>query len=177
MTKRDAADIALVWIGLKVFLQSLSILSITIGRLCSSDAPNTTWDSPVAWYSMQTVFILVLSFILLFKRRCVLNLLFPLASQTEMTISDGCAALTKLSFWIRLLGTFTLIQAAIKLISSLVQYLPAKHTTLGVGFIWTTVTTSLVTIPLALLVVWQADRIAALMNKLGKSNIRLETDK
>ena len=170
MTKLDVADIALVWFALDILVQFASILCVIIGRVLIPDAPNTTWDSPLSWYSLQAVVLFALASSVLIKRRFLLNLLFPLASQTEMKVSDGCAALTDLSFWIRLLGVFTLIRAVIKVIANLAQYLPAQHTSLGAAFVWTSVTPSLVTIPLALLAVWQADRIAALMNKLGKSN-------
>jgi len=170
MTKRDTADIAIVWMGLSFLLSFLSSIAFFLARVFTDETPNFVWGAPLALTLFQIVVMFLMTFVLLFKRRCVLDLLFPLAGQTEMAVSDGCAALTELAFWIRLFGTFTLIEAVIKLVANLAQYFPAKHSTLGVGFVWTTVTPSLMTIPLALLAVWQADRIAALMNKLGKSN-------
>ncbi len=170
MTKRDVADIALIWIGLNIFVRYLAALCTVIVRLSIADAPNTTWDSPISLYHLHTVVLFIMAFILLFKRRCILNLLCPLSGQTEIEVSDGCAALTDLGFWIRLLGTFTFIQAVIKVLSHLAQYFPVQNTNFGSGFVWSAITPPLVAAPLALLVVWQADRIAALMNKLGKSN-------
>ena len=171
MTKRDIADIVLVWMGLSFAHSFLGNIAFFLARIFTEDSPSFDWGPTLALTLFQIVVIFLMTFILLFKRNCVLNLIFPLASQTEISISDGCAALTDLSFWIRLLGTFTLIQSFIKVFSILASHIKAlEMPEFGSKFIWSSVIPPLVSIPIAIIVVWQSKRIAEIINKLGKSN-------
>jgi len=175
MTKRDIGDIVLVWMGLSFTHSFLEHIASLLARLCTEESPTFVWGPSLALTLFQTLVMLFVAFILLFKRRCVLNLLFPLAAQTEISISEDCVALTDLSFWIRLLGTFILIQSFIKVSSNLAMYIKAlEMPQFGSRFIWRSVIPPLVSIPIAILVVWQAKRIASIMDKLGKSNKNLE---
>jgi hypothetical protein len=175
MTKRDIADIVLVWMGLSFAHSFLNNLAFLLARIFTEETPTFDWGPSLALSLFQIVVVFLMTFILLFKRYCVLNLVFPLASQTEITVSDSCAALTDLSFWIRLLGTFTLIQSFIKVFATLASHIKAlEMPQFGSKFIWSSVIPPLVSIPIAILVVWQANRIASILNKLGKSNKWLE---
>jgi len=171
MTKRDVADIAIVWVGLRSVVSFLSSLAYTLGFVFVDGPSNMEWGATLPLFVLQNVVQFVVTFVLLFRRRCILDLLFPLAGQTEINISAGCAALTDLAFWIRLSGTFLFLSAFVEAFTHLSSINRIWRPDLFPDtMFWQAMVPRLVAVVLPILIVWQADRIAALMNKLGKSN-------
>jgi len=170
MTKRDVADIALVWVGLTLFIGFLGSLFFSIGALLMNDESSLNWESGLFLFLLQNLVMFVFAFILLFRRDMILDLLFPRAGEVELEVSDGCAALTDLGFWIRLCGTLQFITSFIGALAALASLRRFWQPELFPdSMFWRTMLPKIVSVIASLFVVQQADRIAGLMKRIARS--------
>ena len=124
----------------------------------------------VAFQLAQILALLLLNYVLLFKRSLILDLVFPDGRQKEVAVPVGLAALTSYAFWIRLLGIVTFLNSGIALLGHLVTDLAVKRQFAFGGFWIVQSGSQLVSALVALGVIWKADWIAEKLRKFGSSN-------
>jgi hypothetical protein len=166
MTKRDVADIVLVWMVFHFVMQFLMSL-IRVGMYFIPYGLMPHGDEAIAIVLEVLYFfvLLLLIYVLLFKRTQILSLVFPDADVKQISVSSELHALTSYAFWIRLFGIYLLLTHGISFLSNLATnaaFYPhvdeARYWIKGAG-------SGLISAVLAALVVWKADWIA---EKLGK---------
>ena len=172
MTKRDIADIVLVWMAVSFILTLLTSI-VTLGSIIGMPDEQSKFITTSVAVIFQVLHLLVVAFliyILLFKRNFVLNIVFPDADVKELSVSEGLTALTSYVFWIRLLGIFTLLSSGIGFFADLVSGL-AMHRQFVIDSFWKVQTfPHIVSAILALIVIWKADWIASRLERIGSSN-------
>lgn len=177
MTKRDVADIVLVWMAvsfLLALLHSIVNLGVLIGM--TDEASKFTDKSVAVVFQFLHILVLVfLVYILLFKRSLVLSLIVPDGREKSVSIPSGLSVLASYPFWIRLFGIFIFLTQGISFFSHLVMDV-ASHQRFFTGSYWMLQSgMALVSAMLALVVIWKADWIAAKLEKLGLPSQPLET--
>lgn len=172
MTKRDIADIVLVWMAVSFILTLLTSI-VTLGAILGMPDEQSKFITTSVAVIFQVLHLLVVAFliyILLFKRNFVLNIVFPDADVKELSFSEGLTALTSYVFWIRLLGIFTLLSSGIGFVADLVSGL-AMHRQFVIDSFWKVQTfPHIVSAILALIVIWKADWIGNRLGRIGSSN-------
>lgn len=171
MTKRDVADIVLVWMAvsfLMTLLHGIVNLGVLIGM--TDEASKFTDKSVAVVFQFLHILVLVfLVYILLFKRSLVLSLIVPDGREKSVSIPSGLSVLASYPFWIRLFGIFIFLTQGISFFSHLVMD-AASHQRFFTGSYWMLQSgTALVAAMLALVVVWKADWLAAKLERLGSS--------
>jgi uncharacterized membrane protein len=172
MTKRDIADIVLVWMAVSFILVLLTSI-LTLGSIIGMPDEQSKFMTTSVALVFQVLHLLAVAFliyILLFKRNLVLNIVFPDAEGKEVSVSDGLTALTSYVFWIRLLGIFTLLSSGIGFFADLVSGL-AMNRQFVIDSFWKVKTfPHIVSAILAFVVIWKADWIANRLERIGSSN-------
>jgi hypothetical protein len=172
ITKRDIADIVLVWMAIS-FLLALLTSIVTLGTwIGMTDEANKFTDKSVAvvFQLLHILVLLFLNYILLFKRSLILSLIVPDGREKNVSIPPGLSVLASYSFWIRLLGIFTFLTSGISFFSHLVMDVATHHKFIT-GTYWMLQSgTALLSALLAIVVIWKADWIAKILGKLGSSN-------
>jgi len=172
ITKRDIADIVLVWMAVSfilVLLTSILTLGLLIG-MPDEQSKNITGPVAVLFQVLHLLAVAFLTYILLFKRNLVLDKVFPDAAGKDVPISDGLSALTSYAFWVRLLGIFTLLSSGIAFVADLVTGLGMNRQFVVDSFWLIKTGPEMVSAFLAFLVIWKADWIATRLEHLGSSN-------
>ena len=162
MTKRDIADIVLVWMAISFLLALLTSL-VTLGAYIGmTDEVNKYTDRATAmgFQLLHVGALLFLDYCLLFKRSLVLSLVVPDGRDKQVEIPSGLTVLASYAFWIRLLGVFTFLSWGIGFVSRLATDLAVKREFVAGSFWMHNTGTQLVSTVLAALVIWKADWIA-----------------
>jgi hypothetical protein len=169
MTKRDVADIALVLVAfnfLLVFLTQLVMAGafLFVQQESSSNFTNRAMGAmPQLLYA---IVLLVLVWIIFFKRKYIINLLFPDSDEKQLKLTTGVSIITDYSFWIKLLGLWVSLSSVVQFISrSVAVILLRQPRTFGE---WSG--QYLVATILAILLIWKSKQIAAWIEKIGSFN-------
>ncbi len=178
MTKRDIADIVLVWMGLSLFLALLASF-VTLGTIIGMPDEHSQFMSKSVATTFQIITLVVLigvNYVIFFKRSVVLNLVFPNSEEKDASVPESLSALGSYAFWIRLLGIYTFLTSGTKFFSQIVTELAAKRQ-FEIGAFWMIKSgTQLVSALLALLIIWKADWIASKLERLKPSNKTIDSD-
>jgi len=172
MTKRDIADIVLVWMILS-FLLTLLTSIVTLGAwigMTNEANKYTEKSAAVAFQLLHILALLFLNYILLFKRSIILSLVIPDGREKDVSIPSGLSILTSYAFWIRLFGIFTFLSSGIEFLSRFVLDVAAKRAFVARSFWMYSSGAELVSALLAVIVIWKADWIAKKVGKRGSSN-------
>ncbi len=170
MTKRDVADIILVWLALR-FIIIFAGQMVTMGTLLfAQEGPYGKFTNKALAVPLQLLYVIVLlvgAWILLFKRKYILDRLFPDSDAKTLKLSAEAHLLTDYSFWIKLLGLWIAISSLITFISKGVIRMGFRREYVPDRFSWIENGHYLVATILALLVIWQSKQIAAWVEKIG----------
>ena len=109
--------------------------------------------------------LLLLNYVLLFKRTVILSLVFPDGGDREVSIPSGLSAIASYAFWIRLLGIFTFLSSGTRFLGRLSMDIADTSQFVAQAFWMHRSGEHLVSTVLAAVVIWKADWIA---DKLGK---------
>lgn len=174
VTKRDIADISLVWIAFHFVPYLFNYAIYTLVYLCQPNPPDTLFitTSSSKWFQVFVSFgqfcvIAAFFWFLLFKRNIVLNLLFPGSEDKTLELSgDSTEKLTDYSFWITIFGLFTAIYSGIKCLSGIPKCI---ETDKGIGAffinVWRYESVNILAFVLAIVVIWKAESIASMLNR------------
>ncbi len=188
ITKRDIADISLVCIALHFVSYLFHSAIYAIYAICEFLRPEAEGIPGYQRFTMfgkgSSVFVSVGQFcvmaaffwLLLFKRHIVLNRLFPDSDEKTLELSDhSVTQLTDYSFWVTLFGLFTGIHSGIKLVPGLVRRV---NTSQGICVyfqtIWKYHGTDILSVIVAVLVIWKANRIADMLRRTKHTIITQE---
>jgi hypothetical protein len=180
ITKRDIADISLVGIALHYVPYLFSYAMHAISAICEFLRPEAEVVPSYQGFTYTTVFprgpsvflcvgefcvMAAFFWFLLFKRHIVLNRLFPGSDEKSLELPDhSVTQLTDYSFWVTLFGLFTGIHSGIKLVPGLLRWV---NTSQGIGVyfqtIWKYHGTDILSVIVAVLVIWKANRIADML--------------
>lgn len=178
MTKRDVADLVLVWVALRFIIIFIGQL-VTVGTLLfAQEGPYGKFTNKALAVPLQIFYVVVLlvgAWILLFKRKAILDLLFPDSDAKIVKLSAEAHLLTDYSFWIKLLGLWIAISSAITFISKGMIQIGFKREFVPTQFSWAENGHYLVATILALLVIWKSKQIAAWVEKIGSSKKQTHT--
>jgi hypothetical protein len=180
MTKRDVADISLVWITLYIVPYLFQYAIYTIYEICEflrtqTEDSNVTTYGPNQGLSMfvsigQFGLMAALFCLILFKRRLLLDLMFPGSEKKTLVLPDDSAIrLTDYSFWTRLFGLFIGMRSGIKLLSELLRLI-SPSSVKGDYFVYllSHQGVHIVSVFLSVLVIWKAERISDLLSRAEK---------
>ena len=174
VTKRDIADISLVWIAFH-FIPYLFNYAIYALVYLFQPAPQNTLFMTAAnskWFQFfgylgQFCVMSAFFWFLLFKRDIVLNRLFPGSEDKALELSgDYTEKLTDYSFWITIFGLFTAIYSGIKSLSGIPRCIETGKG-IDVFFInvWHNESVNILAFVLAVVVIWKAKSIASMLNR------------
>ena len=172
VTKRDIADISMVWIAFHFipYLFNYAIYALVYlflpepSNALFRTAAQTKWFSFFA-YIGQFGIMAAFFWFLLFKRNLVLNRLFPGSEYKTLELSgDSTEKLTDYSFWIIIFGLFTAIGSGIKCLSGIPRCIDKS---IGVFFqnVWHNESVDILALVLAVLVIWKAKSISSMLNR------------
>ena len=128
MTKRDLADIVLVAMAIS-FLVFLLTSLVSFGTdIAQTNEADKYMDKSiaVAFEALKLLVLVLLNYLLLFKRSLILALVVP-DGDKSLAIPDGLEALTSYAFWIRLIGLYLFLTCGIEFIGYLGAALAAKN--------------------------------------------------
>lgn len=172
VTKRDIADISLVWIAFRFIPYLFNYAIAAIVHLCLPDRTNALFMTAAQskWFQFlgsvgQFCIMAAFFWFLLFKRNLVLNLLFPGSEDKALELSgDSTEKLTDYSFWIIIFGLFTAIGSGIKCLSGIPRCMDKS---IGVFFqnVWQYESVNILAFALAVVVIWKAKSIASMLNR------------
>lgn len=171
MTKRDVADIVLVWMAVSLFMSLLTSI-MTLGAWVGMTDLSKQYEEKsvgVTFQILQIVALLFLNYVLLFKRSFLLSRVFPDGKAKEVSVPEGLSVLISYAFWIRLLGIFTFLSSGIKFIGRLGMDVAAQWQFLAPRFWMHNSGAELASAVLAAIVIWKADWIAEKLGRLGSS--------
>ena len=176
MTKRDVADLILLWMALTLFVALLTAFvtfGAYIGMKENEYADKTT---AICFQSIHFVFLIIMNYILFFKREWILKYVLPTkSSSAEMNIPEGLTALSSYAFWIRMFGIFTFLTSFVAFFSHLVIDV-ASHRRIIPGTFWMMKSgTALVATLMALFIIWKSDWIGRKLGGKKLSNHGLES--
>ena len=178
MTKRDVADIALVWMAVGFVMAFVQAL-ITIGSYIGMTDEVMRFTDRGTAITFQIITLLVLTYVnymLIFKRGLLLAIIFPRAEETEVAVPEGLTVLTSYAFWIRLLGIFTLLQSGIKFFGRLSMDIATDKQFVSKTFWMHSSGALFISTVLAALVIWKADWIADKLGPTKPSNNAIDSD-
>ena len=172
MTKRDVADIVLVWMAITfilAFFASILSLGVYLGMTDEAMKYTERWTS-ILFQTLHCLLLLFVNYVLIFKRALILNLVFPVTCEKTLSIPDGLDVLASYGFWIRLIGIFTFLTSATNFFSQLAIELAVKRR-IDHGAFWMIRSgQELLAVIVALFIIWKADWIAETLGKLGSFN-------
>ncbi|MCA1808070.1 MAG: hypothetical protein ABR497_01535 [Kiritimatiellia bacterium] len=172
ITKRDIADIVLLWMALSFLLALLTSL-VTLGAYIGmTDEVNKYTDraTAVIFQLLHVAALLLLNYVILFKRSFILSLVVPVGSDNHVDIPPGLTVLASYAFWIRLLGIFTFLSSGIGFVSRLAADFAVKREFIARSFWMYNTGAQLVSTVLAGVVIWKADWIAQKIERIGAAN-------
>lgn len=176
MTKRDIADIVLVGMVVVFLIQLLSSLVILGSLIGMTDEAEkyTNKTISVVFQALDFALLLLLNYVLLFKRDFILSIVFPDGKEKEISIPSGLNALASYAFWIRIIGVFTFISSGIRFLSRLGADLAARgELTANFQHLMYSGGAELISSLLGLFVVWKAGWIAGkLCGEKGSKKIK-----
>jgi hypothetical protein len=171
VTKRDIADISLVWIAFHFIPYLFNYAIYVLVYLSQPDPPNTLFTAAAnskwfQFYASVGQFGIMAAFFwfLLFKRNLILDLLFPGSEDKALEIAgDSTEKLTDYSFWITIFGLFTAIYSGIKFLSGIPRCI---DNSIDVFFqnVWHNESVDILALGLAAVVIWKAKSIATMLN-------------
>ncbi len=172
VTKRDIADISLVWLAFRfipyLFNYAISVI-VSLSLLKPSNTLFTTEASRYQFIAAISQFCIMAAFFwfLLFKRDIVLNRLFPGSEDKALELSgDSTEKLTDYSFWITIFGLFTAIGSGIKCISGIPRCIdPNMGIDVFFQNLWHYQSENIFALALAVFVIWKAKSIASMLNR------------
>jgi len=173
ITKRDIADIVLVWMALQFILALLTGIAV-LGTIANARAPFYSVAAVVSRLA-NLLILLVLSYVLLFRRALILDRIFPNAEQKQVSIPNDMTVIASYAFWIRLIGIFTFLTSLTGCFSRLLMALANKQELQEMSFSEFPMKMmqsgeQLLAAILALGIIWKADWIAAKLEKNGSTN-------
>ena len=178
VTKRDIADISLVWIAFHFIPYLFNYAIYALVHLVQPKPPDSLFTHPAeskwfGFFSSIGQFCVVAAFFwfLLFKRHIILNRLFPDSETKTLDLHDDSAVkLTDYSFWITIFGLFTAIQSGIKFISGTLRCIDKS---IGEFFqnMWKYNSMNILAVVLAVVVIWKANSIATMLNHMKTQNV------
>ena len=170
VTKRDIADISLVWIALSFIPYLFNYAISTLVSLCLYEPSNTLFSTPASMFQLfvgfgQLCIMFAFFWILLFKRNLILNLLFPGSEDKALELSGDY------SFWIKIFGLYIGLHSGIQLISNLFRLAGISRGGQSYfTFIWSHCGTYIITFIFSVLVIWKAQVIAKYLKCLDSKN-------
>ena len=176
VTKRDIADISLVWIAFSFVPYLFNYAIYALVHLCLPDPPDTLFMTAAnsKWFQFfasvgQFCVMAAFFWFLLFKRNLVLNRLFPGSEDKALELSgDSTEKLTDYSFWITIFGLFTGIHSGIQLISNFFRVLSTSNNSMGYfQYVWSYCGLHIISVILSVLVIWKANEIASFLSRLS----------
>ena len=178
VTKRDIADISLVWIAFHFIPYLFNYAIHALFYLFKPAPPASVLTYPIEnkWYQFSSFlgqFCVMAAFFwfLLFKRHIILNRLFPDSETKTLDLHhDSAVKLTDYSFWITIFGLFTAIQSGIKFISDTLRCIDKS---IGEFFqnMWKYNSMHILAVVLAVVVIWKAKSIATILNHTKTQNV------
>lgn len=182
VTKRDIADISLVWIALYfvpyLFNYAVQAVFVIFEVLRLNSFTDLSMAGSPGYSRFYAVFFAVGQFcvmaaffwFLLFKRNYILNRLFPGSEQNTLELSDDMPVkLADYSFWITIFGLFTSIQSGVKLVSGLLRAIDTSKTIgMNIANIGKYNIPEIIAVILSVLVIWKAGTISKLLNRINE---------
>ena len=172
VTKRDIADISLVWIAFHFIPYLFNYAIVALVHLCRPEPSNTLFTTEASRFQFfaaigQFGVMAAFFWFLLFKRNLILNRLFPGSEDKALELSgDSTEKLTDYSFWIIIFGLFTAIGSGIKFISGIPRCI---ETNKGIGAfyqnLWHYQSENIFAFALAAFIIWKAKSIASMLNR------------
>jgi hypothetical protein len=171
MTKRDVADIALLWILSSVLLSllmSMASIAIVASYIGWTKGPNGVPEQAVVlgFVALQILVLLLFAYVLLFKRAAILSFLFPDGNEKEIAVPAGMESLASYGFWIRLLGIFKFLSSGVELVSSVAFVVAVEWPPRFEPRQFLNCSPTLVGVILSAAIIWKADWIAEKLEKL-----------
>jgi len=169
ITKRDIADISLVWIAFSFVPYLFNYANTTLFYLFQPESSNIIFSTPAIskWVQFFASFCqlgIMAAFLwfLLFKRNLILNFLFPNSEDKTLELSaDSTEKLTDYSFWIKIFGLYLGLHSGIQLISNLFRVFGTNRAGEGYfTFIWSRCGAYIISFVLSVVVIWKAREIA-----------------
>ncbi len=111
--------------------------------------------------------LFIVSYVLLFKRDKIINLLFPLADKIKLTLGKEFVDFSSYVFWIRLVGIIEFLLAGTKFVAYLVSSLPIKGEFVMGFYWWHKSGPELIAAVLAIVVIWKAEWIAKFIEEIS----------
>ena len=175
ITKRDIADISLVWISLCLVPYLFNFVAVAIYEIASAD--NIYGEGSIkVLYVLVSFLRIALTFAILwftvYKRSFLLDILFPDAQEKNFELSkDSAVTLTDYSFWIKIFGLYIGLRSGIQLISNLFRVFGIKPSGQSYfTFVWSYCGTYIITFILSVFVIWKAREIAKYLKRLDNNN-------
>lgn len=168
MTKRDVADIVLVFIAVS-FIMSLITSIVTLGIYIGMTQEALQYmnkSTAIGFQVIQIVVLLLLNYVLLFKRSRLLIILFPDGKDKELSIPSGLESLTHYVFWIRIFGFFTFLSSGVHFFSRLASDV-SSNPKFVTSFFWVHSSgAELISSVMGLFIIYKAEWI---VQKIGKN--------
>ncbi len=169
VTKRDIADVSLVWLAFHFIPYVFNYAVYAIVYLFQSRQANTfATEANSFWFQFlvgvgQFGVMAAFFWFLLFKRNLILNLLFPGSEDKTLELpGDSTEKLTDYSFWITIFGLFTAVNSGIKCLSGIPRCMDRN---IGEFFqkVWNNESVNILALALAVVVIWKAKSIASMI--------------
>lgn len=169
MTKRDIADIVLAVVGF-VFILSLFQSFIYMGGIISTPS-SMHFNQVLAFrlYSIRIFILFVFAWVLIFKRRKFIDLIFPQADKVRLNMDEEFADFFKYTFWIKLIGIGIFLFSVTKFVAKTVTTVPVMINEFVSSFFWWyECGPALVSSIIAAIVIWKAGWIARFIEGIGQ---------
>ena len=175
MTKRDVADLILLWMAIVLFfalLASFLALGAIIGMRNNEYTDKST---AILFQIIQFVVLIFVNYLLFFKRNLILDLTFRDAEDTQMLVPDESSALTSYAFWIRLIGIYIFLTSFVALFSSLVMDVSTRRPYSIFSFGMIKSGTALISTIIAIVIIRKSEWISRILGGHNSSNHGLES--
>ena len=174
MTKRDIADIVLVWMVFSTLFHFLMGIAQFLALVVAPGLRESTQLMAITGFeALYVLIVLLLCYIVLFKRAAILSFLFPDAREKELSIPFGMDSLASYAFWLRLFSIYICVSSGTSFFGHLVAGAAVGGQFGAERFLIRTSMPTLVSAVLAGLIVWKADWIAEKLQKIGTDRGRV----
>lgn len=170
ITKRDIADVALVWIAATFVFGFLGSLATTTHYFGVAGRYQSLFPG-IIFQGIRLVAYAAICWALLFRRDLVLDRLFPNADSVVLPDASGLQALVSYAFWIRMFGVFTFLKSSIGLIGPLMSVVSVNDEFRFTSIDRAQIIISFVAALLSLVIVRKADWISKILIP-GKSSTK-----